>query len=183
LAKAPRGKKLKVFQAQLGFYDTVVATSGQAAALRAWGIRQNLFADGQAKISTDLRAVEAALAHPQTPLMRPVGSSDPFELDPANLPRVPDQPTPSKPKAIKELKSSKPPRPAADRSALDAAETDLRKLDDRRKKDEAELRERQEALDAERAKAQETYVEDRKTATSALVTAKEAYRKAGGTDV
>ena len=42
------GRRLKVFQAQFGFYDTVVAASSQAAALRAWGIHQTLFANGEA---------------------------------------------------------------------------------------------------------------------------------------
>ena len=31
------GRKLKVFQAQFGFYDTIVAAPSQAAALRACG--------------------------------------------------------------------------------------------------------------------------------------------------
>ena len=44
------GRKLKVFQAQFGCYDTVVAAAGQAAALRAWGTRQNLFASGGANL-------------------------------------------------------------------------------------------------------------------------------------
>ena len=42
------GRKLKVFQAQFGFYDTIVAAPSQAAALRAWGVNQNLFASGEA---------------------------------------------------------------------------------------------------------------------------------------
>jgi len=42
--KLPAKRKLKVFQAQLGFYDTVVAVPGRAAALRAWGVHQDLFA-------------------------------------------------------------------------------------------------------------------------------------------
>lgn len=37
------GRKYKVFLAQFGFYATVVAGPAQAAALGAWGIRQNLF--------------------------------------------------------------------------------------------------------------------------------------------
>ena len=37
------GCKLKVSQAQFGFFDTVVAAPSQAAALRAWGVNQNLF--------------------------------------------------------------------------------------------------------------------------------------------
>ncbi len=53
-------RKLKVFQAQMGFYDTVVAASSQAAALRAWGTRQNLFASGDAALTTEASAVAAA---------------------------------------------------------------------------------------------------------------------------
>jgi hypothetical protein len=34
------GCKLKVFQAQFGFYDTVVTAPSQAAALCAWGVSQ-----------------------------------------------------------------------------------------------------------------------------------------------
>src|SRR3954464_10059196 len=54
------GRKLKVFQASLGFYATVVAAPSQAAALRAWGIRQNLFGDGVARPAEDEKAVEVA---------------------------------------------------------------------------------------------------------------------------
>ena len=70
------GRKLKVFQAQFGFYDTVVAAPSQAAALRAWGMHQNLFASGEATVTTDEAAVAAAIAHPETPLRRAVGSND-----------------------------------------------------------------------------------------------------------
>ena len=86
------GRKLKVFQAQFGFYDTVVAAPSQAAALRAWGVNQNLFASGEAKLTTDEAAITAATAHPETPLRRAVGSSDPFALEPTSLPDVPDAP-------------------------------------------------------------------------------------------
>ena len=84
---APR--KLKVFQAQIGFYDTVVAASSQPAALRAWGMRQDLFASGHAKLAEDPQAIEAARAHPETPLKRAVGSTDAFALEAAHLPDVP----------------------------------------------------------------------------------------------
>src|SRR5438128_297977 len=86
-----RARKLKVFQAQIGFYDTVVAAPSQAAALRAWGIRQNLFADGLARTTDEPQAVEAALANPETPLRRAVGSSDRFSLK-GTLPQIPDLP-------------------------------------------------------------------------------------------
>jgi hypothetical protein len=178
MAKTPR---LKVFQAQFGFFDSVVAASSQTAALRAWGTHQNLFADGQARVTTDEAAVKAALAHPETPLRRAVGSNDGFAINPARLPKIPDAPkeaassrTKSKPKA--------PPKPPADRSKLDATEAALRTLDDDRKQEESELRLRRDGLDAEIAAAQDAYVRHRRAATAAIVEARKAYRRAGGTD-
>src|ERR1700760_2908350 len=87
-----KGRRLKVFQAQFGFHDSVVAAPSQAAALRAWGVRQNLFAEGQARIAEDPKAVEAALAHPEVLLRRAVGTKAAFELMPSALPPVPDAP-------------------------------------------------------------------------------------------
>jgi hypothetical protein len=178
------GRKLKVFQAQFGFFDSVVAAPSQAAALRAWGTHQNLFAGGEAKVTTDAAAVAAATAHPETPLRRAVGSTDPFALEPTGLPKVPDAPKTSteKPRAKSKLKASAPPRPPADRSKLDAAEKALRMLDERRKAEEADLRREQDDLDARRDVAQSGYVEGRKAAAAKVAQAQAAYRKAGGED-
>ena len=181
MAKA-RARRLKVFQAQFGFYDSVVAAPSQAAALRAWGTHQNLFADGQARITTDPKAVEVALAHPETPLLRAVGSDDAFALKPTALPKVPDAPKRASAKPAAKANSDPRPKAQADRSALDAAEAALRKLDDARKREEADLRQRQDELDQGKADAQAAYVEGRKTATAAVVDARQAYRKAGGDD-
>ena len=174
------GRKLKVFQAQFGFYDTVVAASSQAAALRAWGTRQNLFASGEARLATDEAAVAAALAHPETLLRRAVGSTDPFQLEPASLPKPPDAPRRATAKMAGASKAAAKPRPPADRSPLDAAELALRKLDDDSKAEEAEFRRRQAALDAAVTAAQSAYVASRKTAVAAVSKARDAYRKAGG---
>lgn len=184
MAKAP-GRRLKVFVAQIGFYDTVVAAASQAAALKAWGTHQNLFAGGQARIIDDPQAVEAALEHPEIPLRRVVGTNNPFELDPRGLPEIPDAPkkkadaAPAKPPAAAPPKRAKPP---ADRSKLDQAEAAVRKVDEDRKREEADLRAKQEQLDAEREAAQASYIERRKAATAAVVSARQTYRKAGGTD-
>lgn len=177
-------RKLKVFQAQFGFYDTVVAAPSQAAALRAWGTHQNLFASGEAKITTDAAAVAAATAHPEIPLRRAVGSTDAFALEPTNLPKVPDAPKKAAgaAKAASKPKPSKPDRPPADRSKLDAAETALKALDERRKTEEAKFRREAEALAERQAEAQSAYVEARKVATANIVAARTAYRKAGGED-
>lgn len=190
MPKTPN-RKLKVFQAQFGFFDTVLAAPSQAAALRAWGTHRNLFATGHAKLATDEAAVAAALEHPGTLLRRALGSNDPFSVEPTSLPKVTDlaaaMPEPaSPPKATQTQKPEPKPQPVGkpppDRSRLEAAEAALRELDDQHVREEADLRRQQEALEAQRAAAQHNYVEERKRAATALVAAREAYRKAGGTD-
>jgi hypothetical protein len=179
LPKTPH-RKLKVFQAQFGFFDTVLAAPSQAAALRAWGTHRNLFATGHAKVATDEATIAAALEHPGTLLRRAVGSNEPFALEPTSLPKIPPasiRPPPSKAKP----KAEPVRRPPADRSRLDAAEAALGELDARRKREEADLRRQQEELDAKRMAAQQSYVDARKKATAAVIAAREAYRKAGGT--
>jgi hypothetical protein len=176
------GRKLKVFQAQFGFYDTVVAAPSQAAALRAWGVNQNLFASGQAKATTDKAAITAATANPETPLRRAVGSSDPFELQPSSLPKIPDAPKNPDSKSGAKSKPAPPAKPPADRSKLDSAEKALRDLDEARKSEEADLRREEDALQARMTDAQAAYVSARKKATSKVVDARTVYRKAGGKD-
>src|SRR5689334_17462813 len=90
-------RPLKVFQAHLGFYDTVVAAPSRAAALKAWGSRQNLFRDGSASETKDVQAVTAALAKPGVVLRRPAGSNAPFSENPG-LPRIPNLPKKQVPK-------------------------------------------------------------------------------------
>jgi hypothetical protein len=174
-----RRRPLKVFQAQFGFYDTIVAAPSQAAALRAWGVHQNLFADGQARVCEDAQALEAARAQPETPLRRPVGSQDPFVLQPAGLPTVPDGPRTSRTPAQARPTPKKPP---ADRSSLDEAEGVLRKLNDHRKREEAKLNRRRRELEADAAAAQDVYAAARKAADATVAAARKAFREAGGED-
>ena len=171
-------RKLKVFQARLGFYDTVVAAASQAAALRAWGVHQNLFASGDAKATTDEDAARAARAHPETPLRRAIGSAGSFSLDPSGLPEIPDAPKRAAGKAPVRRKSPAPARPAPDRSRLDAAEQALRALETRRKGEETDLRREQVALDARRQSAQRAYAKARTRAAAAIAKAKAAYARA-----
>ena len=167
-----------MFQAQFGFHDTVVATSSQTAALRAWGTRQNLFADGSAQLATDQSAIDAALKHPEQPLRRAVGTNEPFSLVSVALPTVPD--LPRKPQ---KLAKSRSPRPEpVDRSKLDSAETLLRELEAKQKQEKAELRREEDAFAQRRTAAQEAYVKDRKKANDAIEAARRDYLKAGGTD-
>lgn len=81
-------RPLKVFRGHFGFYDTVIAAPSQKAALAAWGLSSNAFADGAAAVTNDVHAVEAALAKPGVVLRRPFGSKGPFKEnpDPIELP-------------------------------------------------------------------------------------------------
>ena len=176
------GRKLKVFQAQFGFYDTVVAAPSRAAALRAWGTRQDLFASGDAAETSDAAAIAAATAQPETPLRRAVGSTDPFALEPTSLPKVPDAPKKAPAKPVAKSKPAARAKPPADRSKLDAAEKVLCALDESRKAEEADLRREEDELEGRKEAAQAAYVAARKVATDKVVEARTAYRKAGGED-
>jgi len=181
MAKTPT-RRLKVFQAPFGFYDTIVAVPSRAAALRAWETRQDLFAFGQAHEIDDPAAVAAALAQPGVVLKRAVGSIEPFAVEATSLPEVPDIPKrPAAKAALKAASPKKPKVPPVDRTALTRAEAALGKIDTARKAEEAALRRRQEELDADRSAAQADYVRKRKAAMAEVVAARTAYRKAGGT--
>ncbi len=177
-ARHSKPPKLKVYQAKLGFYESVVAAANQSAALRAWGTHQNLFAEGGAEVATEPLAIEAALAQPGVPLRRALGSTEPFSAEPG-LPRFPDLPrTRARPKAVAPPPVEKPA--PADRSALDAAETALATLASERRDEEHAFRQRRAALDQEEAAARRRHRECQAQAQKTLERERRAYVKAGG---
>lgn len=187
MSKTPT-RRLKVFQAPFGFYDTIVAVPSRAAALRAWETHQDLFAFGQAHEIDEPTAVAAALAQPGVVLKRAVGSTEQFAVEATSLPKIPDVPkrsdlkAPPRSPAPKKADPTKPRVPAADRGTLTLAEAALSEIDAARKTEEAAFRKQQEDLDAARSAAQSAYVRSRKAASAAVVEARSAYRRAGGTD-
>jgi hypothetical protein len=170
-------RKLKVFEAQIGFYDTVVAAPSRAAALRAWGTHQDLFASGQARVSNDVDAAAVAIENPEKPLRRALGSKEPYSLMPAELPTIPavgnERQRPGK-------KTVGKPKPSVDRSALDAAENHLRDLVEAQSKEESYFKKEADALDQRRIAAQNKSCQLRKQASDRLDEERRAYRKAGG---
>jgi hypothetical protein len=171
-------RKLKVFEAQIGFYDTVVAAPSRAAALRAWGTHQDLFASGQARVSNDVDAAAVAIENPEKPLRRALGSKEPYSLMPAELPTIPavgnERQRPGK-------KTVGKPKPSVDRSALDAAENHLRDLFESQSKEETKLQKEADALDQRRLSAHNKSSQLRKQASERVDAVRRAYRKAGGT--
>jgi hypothetical protein len=189
-------RTLKTFQAHLGFYDTVVAVPSQAAALKAWGSRQNLFRDGLAKPADDPAAIAAATAKPGVVLRRPAGSKAPFSENPG-LPQVPNAPkkpkpveapktpvkaphlriVPEKRKAEKEPPPPPPPKPP-DRRPLEAAERAVAKTKDDEQRALAALDKRKTALDEEERRLRQDFRQRREKADAALALARKAYSAA-----
>lgn len=180
MAKASRSR-LKVYQAPFGFYDSVVAAPSQAAALRAWGSRQNLFAEGLAQVSSDPQAA-VALEHPGTPLRRAIGSKGPFSLDPdlPDVPAVRPRRPPAARAAEKPAAKPAPAKPPPDRRALDAVAARLQRIDAARVKDEAELRQAREALEARDEESRRRWSSARAKAEADLAREEAAFRRAGG---
>jgi hypothetical protein len=81
----------KVYEAHLGFYDTVVAAFSQKSALAAWGSSTDLFKMGIARVTDDPAKVKAALAKPGLVLRRPAGTTIAFSENPP-LPKAPSVP-------------------------------------------------------------------------------------------
>ncbi|HTK35816.1 MAG TPA: hypothetical protein VL358_11105 [Caulobacteraceae bacterium] len=75
--------RLKVYATRIGFHDTVVAAPNQAAALAAWDVHEDLFAQKAAAVADDPKATKAALAKPGVVLLRPAGSDEAFSEAPA----------------------------------------------------------------------------------------------------
>jgi len=61
----------KVFRTHIGFQDWVVATTSQKAALAAWNVSRDLFRAGEAELTTDPAAVEAAMSNIGKPVAMP----------------------------------------------------------------------------------------------------------------
>lgn len=81
-------RSLKVFRTHLGFYDAIVAAPSRKAALEAWGVGPQVFAQGFAAETNDAKAVAAALVQPGAVLRRPFGSNGEFKAHAAK-PKVP----------------------------------------------------------------------------------------------
>jgi len=71
--------KIKVFTANLGFYETAVAARSQKMALAHWGVTRDLFQECSAKETHDPKAVQAAMRKVGLVVRRPIGSNGAFE--------------------------------------------------------------------------------------------------------
>jgi hypothetical protein len=164
-------RRLKVYFARLGFFESVVAAPNQAEALQAWGVHQDLFAAGEACEATD-KAARAALSHPGEPLKRAMGGDGPFALD-ADPPEMREQ-------RDRGGRKASPAKAPPDRSALDAAEARFEHVKEAHARGEAEFYRRREALAAEEADARREWLQACKAAEREVQRERRAFAKAGG---
>jgi colicin import membrane protein len=135
-------RSLKTFVTDAGFYELAVAAPSMQAALRAWDMKHNAFANGGARQSTDATVIAAATAQPGVVLRRPIGSKALFRQQ-ADLPRIKGArrkakaaPKPDTAKihkaeaALEKARAAHDRRSSALQAAADAAQNQISKEDD-----------------------------------------------------
>jgi hypothetical protein len=182
--------RLKTYAAEIdGLHEWIVAAPNQAAALEAFGVGQNLFAQAAARVETDPDKVKCALAHPGVPLRRLKGSSDPFGPVAANAPSgweaaleaAARAPKAEKGKARGKASSRAAPEPLPpSRRGLDKAESALAELEEERTRALAEIEEERRALDEREAEVKARFKTRLAKARDRVKVEAAAYRRAGG---
>lgn len=133
-------RRLKVFRTHLGFYDMIVAAPSQKAAAQAWGADRHVFTQGFAKVTTDPKLVEAALAKPGMVLRRQFGSDAEFSENPGLI----SPPSGSKARAPRrKRKEQAAPEARARKKAKERVAADRRKRAEQRATEEKEQKEQE----------------------------------------
>jgi predicted RNase H-like nuclease (RuvC/YqgF family) len=150
--------KLKTYVTNLGFFELAVAAPSMKAALAAWGLTHNVFAQDLAKETKDASIVAAAEAKPGTVLRRPIGSHGAF-TEHAELPKVKaaKKPKPAKPKINKAAQAARDKLSralAAHQKKVEALEKERDQLDDRFERESARWQDEKERLENALAKAE-----------------------------
>lgn len=161
--------RLKVYRTRIGFHEVIVAAPNQKAALAAWDIRDNLFADGAAAVTDEPAAVEATLARPGVVMRRAVGAKAAWTplADRGAAPRLPGGAPPAR---------RKPP----DRRRLDAAEARLSEAEAALTAERRRLQTERRAFERRQAAALARAEKAVDTARRAAKSAAAAFRRAGG---
>jgi hypothetical protein len=163
-------RKPKVYGAEIdGLNEWLVAAPNRPAALDAFGVNQDLFAQDMAWEETDPAKIEAALETPGQPLRRAKGSKAPF----APAGGAADW-SAAEPKGL----TRKPKKP--DRKALGRAEAELQRIQDRHDEAVQEIAEERRRLDDREAGEAQDFKDDLARAKEAVAEAKDSYRRAGG---
>lgn len=132
-------RKLKTFQASLGFDDLAVAAPSMKAALEAWGAGSNLFHQGFARHTEDSDVVAETMSKPGVMLKQPAGSSGPF-AEHTDLPDLADERAKPKKRHRADSKRRAAPKLSFEdsRKAAAAFEREQKRRDAQRQRVEAE---------------------------------------------
>jgi hypothetical protein len=175
------GRRLKVFTAPIGFHEAVVAAPSRPAALKAWGVHQDLFKAGAARETTEADLVAAAIARPGEVLLRPLAQEGAIKSAPrvakARARAKPSPPAPSA-KASKAVKRR--PKPPPDRGELTRAEAALDRLLEAHAEARAALKVEADDLAARRRTAESRFGQAQRQARAAVAAARRRLRAAGG---
>lgn len=160
--------KLKVYMTRIGVRDWLVAASSQKEALKAWDIDRNLFASGDARVTTDPTHVQVAMRNPGIPVAAPGRVVAPEEK--SNVVQFTGKRVAREAKAEVEQKPAKHEKPAkgakkkhrvnadqlslpmpkkVDRSKLEAAEQELKAFERDTSRERAEIEKRKRSLELE----------------------------------
>jgi hypothetical protein len=167
-----RMPRMKTYEAEIdGLHQWVVAAPSQRAALDAFGVHQDLFGQGLARVTDDPAATKAAQASPLTPLRRAKGSKAPFSpIEGGGLDVW-------KKAATAGAKSaSAKPKPRS-RARLDQAERALAEFEDRARADMAEIATARADLEAHEARLIERQTRDRIRLAEAVDRERQDYRR------
>jgi len=165
-------RKPKVYAADIdGLHEWIVAAPNQAQALTAFGISQDLFAQGRATITTDDAAVAAAAAAPGVPLRRMKGSKDAF----APIGGAGDEAAWSRAAKAAGVKPGRAKAKVRDRRGLDEAQARLETFEADAQAETAELDREQAALDARRGRLAREQAERRAALTEAVAAAQRRF--------
>ncbi len=167
--------RLKVYVSNLdGVHQWIVAARNQAQALKAWGVGQNLFAHGAAKITDDRAAVKAALAAPGRPLRRLAGSRSPFaEVEPRG--DLAGWRAAAKAAGVTAEKMGSRAKPARARAPLEAAKKTLVDFEAEAAARRADVDRRRRSLEEEAAALDEMLGGERRRLETALEKARRAF--------
>ena len=172
-------RQLKVFSTPAGFVNAVVAAPSQKAALEAWGVRENVFANGSATVVTDPELIARALETPGQIVRVPIGSDEAILKGAKRPPQLKAEPAPT---ARAKHRAEAPPPPPPDRSALTKAEKVLAAAEQKRTSELGRLDEELHALEEKRRGRAAKLDEEVASAGSARDAAARRYRAAGGVD-
>ena len=161
MAKERITRRLKVYTTRIGINDWAVAVPNQKQALKAWDVRENLFASGAARPVDIHHHVASALKTPGVPVAVPgakprvpaEAKSNVVRLDERRPARSAAEPrkqlAPLRPEAKRAPLEHRRLPPPPDRSKLDAAEDELHEFDIELKASRKELARRRQDLERE----------------------------------